>query len=193
MQIKKLISIIISAIMVLSVTVAMCACSPREKGFYDLYDEYENGNITLQETRKIAKYFSLQTGVYVEERVRIEKQYELKFQMGSTDNYIEIKPDKGMKVPELSEKKISEIKEQIYQKWEKDFIDAMKENKNEGESKEEQIEKYLEYEYCGKYHGKYAFAINIKSWIFNCSGTRIITSDLVYYSTTCDRGFYLYY
>ena len=97
MQIKKLISIIISAIMVLSVTVAMCACSPREKGFYDLYDEYENGNITLQETRKIAKYFSLQTGVYVEERVRIEKQYELKFQMGSTDNYIEIKPDKGMK------------------------------------------------------------------------------------------------
>lgn len=177
--------------MILTVTVAMSACSPRERGFYDLYDEYENGNITLKETRKIAKYFSLQTGVHIKERFELEN---IGPETGSEYEWREIELEEGLKAPELSAKKISEIKEAIYVNWEDDFKRAAEYDSNESASKEEQIEKYLEFEYCGTYHGGIALAINIKiGWGFNCSDNRGLTSDLIYNSFHCDRLFYLYY
>ncbi len=190
MRIKKLISIIISAIMVLSVIMAMSACSPREKGFYYLSDEYDNGNITYKEAKQIAIYYSMQTNSPIQEKV--EPYYEY----GNKIEWRTIEYDKNGKLPRLSEKEMTEIKDAIYTNWEVDFINASISDNNEGASKDEQLEKYLEFEYCGKYRGKHAFTIFIKkSWGFVPMGAwgAIIPDKLRFNDVQSARKFCLYY
>lgn len=191
MRIKRAVSFVLSVFTLLFVTVALCACSPREHGFYYLSDEYDNGYITYKEAIKIAKIYSLQTGAYVEEQCEVEN---IDPKTGSKYEWRELKPDEGMKVPKLSDKEISEIKEAIYVNWEESFKLAAKYDSNENASKEEQIEKYLEFEYCGKYNGGIALAINIKSWMFTCDCTAIIIpSFLRYFCCAYKKIFFIYY
>ncbi len=189
MKTKRIVCIIISAIMVLSVTVAMCACSPRERGFYDLYDEYDNGNITYKEVKQIAIYYSMQTGSPIQEKV--EPYYEY----GNKKEWRTIEYDKNGKLPQLSEKELTEIEDAIYKNWEVDFINASISDNNDGASKEEQLEKYLEFEYCGKYHGKHAFTIFIKKgWGFIPEAVGAIIPDKIRYnSIKAVRRFFVYY
>lgn len=190
MRIKRAVSFVLSVFTLLFVTVALCACSPREKGFYYLSDEYDNGNITYKEAKQIAIYYSMQTNVPIQEKV--EPYYEY----GNKQEWRTIEYDENIKLPQLSEKEMTEIKDAIYKNWEVDFINASISDNNDGASKEEQLEKYLDFEYCGKYHGKHAFTIFIKKgWGFIPMGTggAIIPDKLRFNDVQSARKFYLYY
>ncbi len=188
MRIKRAVSFVLSVFTLLFVTVALCACWQRNPDFYYVAEDYEKGNITLKEVREIAKVFAKRLGGGVTEKVKLDypDPYTGALYKWQAIDY------ENTKLPELSAKKDAEIKDAIYIRWENDFKYAAENDKNEGASKEERLEKYLDFEYCGKYRGKYAIAIRIESWMFNCAIERYLIYDEISHDGI-DRVFFLYY
>lgn len=140
MKTKKLVSIIISAIMMLSVTVAMCACSPKEHIVLTYKEAYDNGYINLDDWKNIVDYCSINIKIlYHKDSYNSDADYK----------------DDHEKLPKIKEDELQIIRKAVSN----EYFDYVSERNNV--EREEIFDSYLTFGYCGEYNGNFAFLLKI--------------------------------
>lgn len=167
MRTKKLISIIISAVMMLSVMIVTCACSPKEHIILTYKEAYDNGYINLDDWKNIVDYCS----------INIKMLYHKDSYISDADYR-----DDYEKLPKIKEDELQIIRKVVSDEY-KDYFDYVSERDNV--EKKEIFDSYLTFGYCGEYNGNFAFLLKINEQYGNTSNNSLniegITIDMWHY------------
>ncbi len=168
MRIKKLISIVLSAVMILTATVALCACSPKEFKLYHIKDAYDENIITSEDVLKIGEYYS----AIFKNSVSIQNYND----NGATEND-PIDIDDDIILPTINKELELEIKDAYFQ--ERRSLETYIEN-GWGKDKEDLLDRCVHLTYLGAYGSKQAVLIKADMWTAQEGENTIVLGNVVF-------------
>ncbi len=168
MRIKRAVSFVLSVFTLLFVTVALCACSPKEFKLYHIKDAYDENIITSEDVLKIGEYYS----AIFKNSVSIQNYND----NGATEND-PIDIDDDIILPTINKELELEIKDAYFQ--ERRSLETYIEN-GWGKDKEDLLDRCVHLTYLGAYGSKQAVLIKADMWTAQEGENTIVLGNVVF-------------